>query len=559
MRSLRVMKTNKFLEKIALNAAKAREMAKAVGVIPDHLTQWKYALRNLRNSSGNPLSGEALEQARVRLGALSSDGFKKVEQASLANDGFEVGFNVGKDGNIKGRILGGDNQNKLVYSTKDLPNTEALRMGHTHGIYENFPQKFINPRQALPSGIESHLFPFKPKSNRDMRGDLSLVDSVVENIQSGALSPEQGMRTLDRNLKTVVGYIDDTGIPQGLAPGGESRDVANVLFTPQVRHANNTVISLNNIVTPEIGVDAVHRVVGGQTMTENKFLHALKHRTVFFSHEKSASLEKVALNALKARRMAEQVGIIPNHLSQWKWGLRQLRDGRGSPLSGKVLEQAKINLGGLSKDGYSKIKKIHDANSGKEIGFSVKPSGDIGKKVAVGSEDKIKVSVKDFPNTEELRFGHTHGLHSGIKKEQMNSSLAFPSGLQDSLPFRPKGHGQVMHDAKVYDDLLSHIGKGIISSNTAENLLKRHTKTIAGGVYKGRIDPIDTLGRGKDLAASIYNPQSIHKDFIRRNTSNIVTPELGVEGVHKVTGVQTKKNDLLHVLKHRTIFLNHAE
>ncbi len=64
---------NKYLEKIAsfekqaLNAQAAREMAKKVGVIADPESNWKYALRNLRDGRGNPLEGQPRREALTRL------------------------------------------------------------------------------------------------------------------------------------------------------------------------------------------------------------------------------------------------------------------------------------------------------------------------------------------------------------------------------------------------------------------------------------------------------------------------------------------------------------
>ena len=64
---------NKYLEKIAsfekqaLNAQAAREMAKKVGVIADPESNWKYALRNLRDGRGNPLEGKAKREGWNRL------------------------------------------------------------------------------------------------------------------------------------------------------------------------------------------------------------------------------------------------------------------------------------------------------------------------------------------------------------------------------------------------------------------------------------------------------------------------------------------------------------
>lgn len=82
---------NKYLEKIAseglvkeaLNAQKAREMAKKVGVIADPDSNWKYALRNLRDGRGNPLEGQAKREAINRL-AGGRDLHREFQQMSAA-------------------------------------------------------------------------------------------------------------------------------------------------------------------------------------------------------------------------------------------------------------------------------------------------------------------------------------------------------------------------------------------------------------------------------------------------------------------------------------------
>lgn len=82
---------NKYLEKIAseglvkqaLNAQKAREMAKKVGVIADPDSNWKYALRNLRDGRGNPLEGQARREAINRL-AGGRDVHREFQQMSGA-------------------------------------------------------------------------------------------------------------------------------------------------------------------------------------------------------------------------------------------------------------------------------------------------------------------------------------------------------------------------------------------------------------------------------------------------------------------------------------------
>jgi hypothetical protein len=77
------------MQKVALNAQKAREMAKAVGVIPDPSSNWKYALRNLRDGQGLPLQGQAKREAITRL--AGRDIHRESQQmASLQRKGRDV-------------------------------------------------------------------------------------------------------------------------------------------------------------------------------------------------------------------------------------------------------------------------------------------------------------------------------------------------------------------------------------------------------------------------------------------------------------------------------------
>ena len=77
------------MQKVALNAQKAREMAKAVGVIPDPSSNWKYALRNLRDGRGDPLVGQAKREAITRLAGRDVHR-ESQEMASLQRKGRDV-------------------------------------------------------------------------------------------------------------------------------------------------------------------------------------------------------------------------------------------------------------------------------------------------------------------------------------------------------------------------------------------------------------------------------------------------------------------------------------
>ena len=64
-------------------------------------------------------------------------------------------------------------------------------------------------------------------------------------------------------------------------------------------------------------------------------------------------LVKIALNAQKARKMAESVGIIPD--GAWKYALRNVRDGKGEVLQGEALNAAKEKIGDIQPGALKQI------------------------------------------------------------------------------------------------------------------------------------------------------------------------------------------------------------
>ena len=149
----RINMGNIYLEKIALNASKARGVAKKVGLIPDG--NWKWALRKLRDKSGNALQGPSLEKARTNLGAMTSDSFKKLRQYQLDNPGKEVGYNVSKVGNVSGMRVG-ENKTLGVSRSELEQGSNSGYFGHTHPNHEDFGR--VNDEKPYhvvnPSGIQ---------------------------------------------------------------------------------------------------------------------------------------------------------------------------------------------------------------------------------------------------------------------------------------------------------------------------------------------------------------------------------------------------------------------
>jgi uncharacterized protein YheU (UPF0270 family) len=84
-------------------------------------------------------------------------------------------------------------------------------------------------------------------------------------------------------------------------------------------------------------------------------------------------LVKIALNAQKAREMAEQAGLVP--AGNWKWALRNLRDGQGDLLQGRELAEAKEGIGKIPNNVRQKLESVsRRLGSHREVGMSLKES-----------------------------------------------------------------------------------------------------------------------------------------------------------------------------------------
>ncbi len=80
------MKTIPSIVKVGLNAQKARQLAKSVGIIPHEKSQWQWALRQLRKA--NPkgiknaplvMQGKELSKAKERIGKLPNNQLQKLK------------------------------------------------------------------------------------------------------------------------------------------------------------------------------------------------------------------------------------------------------------------------------------------------------------------------------------------------------------------------------------------------------------------------------------------------------------------------------------------------
>lgn len=194
---------NKYLEKIALNASKAREMAKQVGIIPDHQSAWKWALRNLRGKSG-----EALTKEKRRMGDLTNNAYQKFSKLDKKEGvkGYEFTGHVEDTGKIReylerGLEPGGISPGR--YRMQDInihshpPGSSLTRSGMTK-------DKFLKTREFQ----NSHL-PSRPSGDyllSDFRNHTSLRHSKYPMDLSIAQEKQRKLGKISSELESNYDY-----------------------------------------------------------------------------------------------------------------------------------------------------------------------------------------------------------------------------------------------------------------------------------------------------------------------------------------------------------------
>ncbi len=274
--------------------------------------------------------------------------------------------------------------------------------------------------------------------------------------------------------------------------------------------------------------------------------------------EKIAGFTKEALNALKARRMAEQVGVIPDPSSAWKWGLRQLRDGRGNALSGDALEKARIRMGAMSREGFDTLRKAQAAAPDREIGYHTLRGRVTG--THVGEARSVTTSPGSYqkidPNLDGY-IGHTHhgvGVDmSGFGRHPHHVTL--PSGYHEhDVRWAHDTYGRIykkkLEDANYSTHLRQKLRDGMksgrVSPPSAEAIWARHSpNTLSVG------------SEGRDVYSAIMAPNKFLNKIYRVSNRSIANTTQGVEGLHRSVGVHNGRTEEAHLLKHRTVFLKH--
>lgn len=292
---------NKYLEKVALNAAKLRGIAKQVGIIPVAESAWKSAVRRLRDGRGAALEGKALAKAKTKLGDISNNAYQKIVSQNRTHgaNGTELTGHIDRHGKLT---------NKLTLGSKGaVDRAELKRVSdnlHTHPITQSDSVLLRNknkelsrlatgPLQASPSGgKEYHEFVNKltPKhfeksieelgKAQEARDDLKKATALHKKLlSSGKLSHDE-KNEFRRDLMESKAYTKfevkrHTERARLLTPSDirQSRGDMFVLLGK----ANYAGEASERIVAPQSHVVSHTRMVSNSQSP-------MKARTIYFDH-----------------------------------------------------------------------------------------------------------------------------------------------------------------------------------------------------------------------------------------------------------------------------------
>jgi hypothetical protein len=154
----------------------------------------------------------------------------------------------------------------------------------------------------------------------------------------------------------------------------------------------------------------------GQRVTMEKFASSLLH--------------KQALDAMKARGMAKSVGLVPHPGSQWKWALRNMRDGQGNLLPGRELAEAKEGLGKMPNNVRQKLQSMSRATGHRyEVGTVLNDDPEWTKEFSnykfkvFGEKDKFKQMLRDKLRTIQETQGSLPQADGKVPGEAMSKLL----------------------------------------------------------------------------------------------------------------------------------------
>jgi len=292
------------IEKIAVNAQKARAMAKEVGLLP--IGNWKYGLRNMRNMhTGDLLQGRELAMAKTKLGLSSNNAYQKIKSMSrkLPSKTETAGILDRKSGklldsaigdintgtiknNINGKSInlhthpghpGEDRFGILGRTGKQISGRNTLHHVELSNIDENI-KRIVNPRYEEDAAIGKSMKDiFKPKRNpllADAGGGMTYLDGY-QNHGSKLTANNNTRRTINNELNKFNKTKDYSHKNSALDLASKKYNIDMEYSIQRPKHGmpegqgDMSEFTWNNIegkggkqniITPDQNYEAIHRV-----------------------------------------------------------------------------------------------------------------------------------------------------------------------------------------------------------------------------------------------------------------------------------------------------------
>ena len=165
-----------------LTALKARKMSLSAGIIPDHNTNWKGALKKVRGQNGELTTGKELSDIKQKIGFPENNVLQKLKSAeNMVPNGNEVGYGQKTKNIINGQFR------SLSISGDDSSVTNKNQVGfiHTHPYMDKQSvKKYGKDIIDRPSGLTDNM----AYNKRFSAKDFILSDS--NDIKTYYLNPE---------------------------------------------------------------------------------------------------------------------------------------------------------------------------------------------------------------------------------------------------------------------------------------------------------------------------------------------------------------------------------
>lgn len=258
---------------------------------------------------------------------------------------------------------------------------------------------------------------------------------------------------------------------------------------------------------------------------------------------------KIALNAQKARELAKQYGLVPE--GAWKWGLRNLRQGRTPQQLGmapkKMVDAARrigadVESGALWGKGVS--GGIGQLGQGAQAGYLFGGTGWASDFVKRNkdtlfdgkiSSGKRKLDLLGKLNNDYLKIQrkfhgmntlHTHPAANaellGIEKDMAKAMRNPPPGAKDLM--------QQSLETQYGKALAQRLSKGDLSELSAREIEKRHSSAYPNLMPSGFKSRAPYNTQGSDQHAMLQHNIGTHHNIVDDTGVGVHTVRPGKEG-----------------------------